>query len=364
MAKKILSTQNNVSILYPQGFGFGTGSINVKQQLGIGALTYGALIVGAEIIENDPRVFKAVDVEARDNGCGDGREAKIIYSVKNGQRVAHKRSLLRAKLFGGGLVAFASMARTSLWGAELGDSTVLADRQWAAELMRRLGLKHGGHTDNRAAGDNCGCGAIDKYPDITANALAFRQDISHVLNLVLGADAPAYADAIDQVFAVYQAQVDAAEQYFADASGSKTLALLERSGAVIKQLADDHLEDFVVINDVRGQTFHQRQFNEILKERGVVGTAQAFVVDLWLGRDYAALIAKEAARLGFDKKLAQQKALVDFLVRTLATAATLTSGDQPVFYRAASSRLQRLYFLRQLQLQDRLRRSIRLRRSK
>ncbi len=364
MSKNTLSTHNNVSLLYPQGFGFGSGSIAVAQQLGAGAIGHGALIVGAEIIENDSRVFKKVDSEARDNGCGDGREAQVIYSVKGGQKVSHKRSLLRAKVFGGGLVAFASMMRSAVWGDMLADATILGDRETTAQLMKKLHYTHGGHTDNHAKGDNCGCGAIDKYPEITHNALIFREDIERVLAIVLGSEAPSYRQAIDAVFAVYQAAVDNADHYFVDAAGVKTLQLLEASGAVIKQLRDDHLEDFVVINDVAGQTFHQREFNAILQERGILSTAQAFVVDLWVGRMYADEVAKYAASQGLDRRLAHQKALVDFLIRTLATAGTLTSGDQPVFYRASKTRNQRLQFLRGLQLRSRLRSRIHSRTSR
>lgn len=335
MANTALSTKNNVSILCPGGFGFGTGSITVKQQLDSGALPVGALIVGSEIIENDPRVFKKTDSLAKDDGCGDGREAKVIYQLKDGERVAYKRSLLRAKIFGGGLVVLTSMMRSSVWGAEIDSDTALGDRKKAAEILEQQGIAHGGHTDNHATGDNCGCGAIDKYVDITANALAFRSDIEQVLRVVLGEDYSHHEAAIEHVFRVYQAQVDKKDQYFADASGVKTSRLLEDAGAVIKELADDHLEDFVIINDVEGETFDQRTFDALLKVRGVQATAQAFVVDLWRGRMYARLTAEEAAKIGQDKDEALKRAFVDFLVRTLATSATLTSGDQPVFYRGA-----------------------------
>lgn len=349
MATKTLTTANNVSILYPGGFGFGTGSINVKQQLGIGALTYGALIVGAGVIENDNRVFKKVDPEAKDDGCGDGREAKIVYCMRDGKKVAFKRSLLRAKIFGGGLVVFTSMMRSSVWGENISESTILSDREKAADILRGLKIAHGGHTDNHAKGDNSGCGAIDRYPEITANALAFRTDIERILRLVLGEDYSVYEADIEAVFGVYEAEVKQQYRYFADAAGAKTRDLLERSGAVIKELADDHLEDFVIINDVEGETFNQRIFDDVLREQGVVGTAQAFVVDLWRGRMYAKLASKEAARQGQNASIAFRRAMVDFLIRTLATAGTLTGGDQPVFYRTANARSRRLFLSKQLQ---------------
>lgn len=354
MAKKSLSTQNNVSILYPGGFGFGIGSINIKQQLGAGALTYGALIVGSEIIENDPRVFKKIDTKAKDDGCGDGREAKVIYHVKDGEKVSYKRSLLRAKIFGGGLVVFASMMRSAVWGKEVSGSTVLEDRKQAAGILSDLAIAYGGHTDNHATGENCGCGAIDKYPEITANALAFQSEIKQVLKLVLGNDYDAYENEIREVFSVYEGMVKHKKPYFADAAGAKTRALLEKTGAVIKELADDHLEDFVVINDVEGETFHQRQFDELLKARGVGGTAQAFVVDLWRGRMYARLAAQVGVKRGFDEDEVFKKALVDFLIRTLATAGTLTSGDQPVFYRSALIKSRRSQLLSRFKLSRRV----------
>ncbi len=330
-----LQTRNNVTLLYADGFGFGTGSISVRQQIASGDLTHGALIIGTKIIENDPRVFRAVDGQVFGDGCGDGRPTADIYRFENGKKKQFHRSLLRAKIFGGGLVVFASMLRSAVWGTNaLAGDTILADRTKAAEILAQYQIIAGAHTGPAAHPHDSGCGAIDAYPTITANALQFRDAIEGVLAIVFGADYPSYSTAVATVFAHYQALSDASETYFANASGAETLALLESSGAVIKQLADKHLEDFIVINGVQGETFDQRAFDASLHEYGVKGTAQAFVVDTWRGQAYAELTADVAEKAGKNKDEVYKIAMIDFLVRTLATAGTLTAGDLPVFYRA------------------------------
>jgi hypothetical protein len=109
---------------------------------------------------------------------------------------------------------------------------------------------------------------------------------------------------------------------------------MEQHGSVIKELADEHLEDFIVVNDIENTTFDQRLFDEEMARRGVEGTAQAFVVDSWRGRMYADFIAGIAEKeYGMDRDWAYKKAEADFWIRTLAVSATLTKGDLPTFAR-------------------------------
>ena len=348
-----IERKNDVEIfvLYPDGLGFGEGTISVKDQLETSkrsdrddGLTEETLQVGTEVIMKNDSVFKPVHSEANDDGCGDGRNVCAVYKYvpvvpesdevrSHRQRVELKKSLLRAKLFGGGLIAASSMWRVVIGGDVTPGDSVLEDRKIVADLLHANEINFGGHTDNHAKGEFCGCGAIDKYTEITANALKYRDKIEEILQVVLGGQYEDFQDGIGYVFSSYQDQVDSADTYFADASGKKTKELLENSGAVIKELEDDHLEDFVVINDVEGETFDQRAFDEILRERGVKGTAQAFVVDLWRGRMYADFIADKAAESGKDRDQSYRRALADFLIRTLATSGTLTKGDQRVILR-------------------------------
>ncbi len=320
----------------PHGLGYGEGSISVQSQLEkpeVSELTPEALQIGAEIIRSGV-AFVAVDTDANDDGCGDGRPAASIYSFsKNGVRQQYKKSRRRAKVFGGGLPVAASMLRTTVTEQIGPDDTVLTDRVIMADRLDASGIHYGGHTDTHAHGEACGCGAIDKYPQITVNALKYRADIIGTLQAVYGDEFENRRAAIDEVFESYADQV-ASSTYFNDAQGKKTLTLLEKHGSVIKQLADNHLEDFFVVNDIENTTFDQRKFDEEMTKRGVAGTAQAFVVDTWRGRMYADFVADIAEREhSMDRQRAYQKAEADFWIRTLAVGATLTAGDLPVFLR-------------------------------
>lgn len=321
--------------LASEGLGFGEGTISTKSQLEnpeISGLTPEVIRVGAEIIKSG-RAFVEVDADANDDGCGDGRPAGIVYRFVEGIKKTFKKSRRRAKVFGGGLIAASSMYRTAIGGNVHPDETVLGDREMVAGLLDKAGIRYGGHTDNHAHDDISGCGAVDKYPQITANALIFRQEITAVLRTVYDTAYEENEGAIHQVFASYENQVANSGTYFSDAQGVKTRKLMERHGSVIKELNDSHLEDFIVINDIEGTTFDQREFDAEMKQRGVQGTAQAFVVDAWRGRMYADFVADHAEQKGMEREFAYQMALADFWVRTLAVSGTLTKGDLPVFLR-------------------------------
>lgn len=321
--------------LAPDGLGFGEGSISTKKQLAnpeISGLTPDTLRIGGEIIRSG-QPFVEVDPDANDDGCGDGRPAGVIYRFIDGLKKTFNKSRRRAKVFGGGLIAASSMHRTVIGGSVHPDETVLGDRELVAGLLDKAGIGYGGHTDNHAHDEISGCGAVDKYPQITANALIFRQEITSALRTVYGEDFEEREGAINQVFASYENQVSNSGTYFSDAEGAKTRALLERHGSVIKELNDDHLEDFIVINDIEGTTFDQREFDAEMVRRGAEGTAQAFVVDAWRGRMYADFIADQAEQKGMEREFAYQMAEADFWVRTLAVSGTLTKGDLPVFLR-------------------------------
>jgi len=321
--------------LAPNGLGFGEGAISTKRQLEnpeLSGLTPEAMRIGAEIIKGG-KPFVEVDADANDDGCGDGRPAGVIYRFMDGLRQTFKKSRRRAKVFGGGLIAASSMYRTAISGSVHPDETVLGDREMVAGLLDAAGIGYGGHTDNHAHDEISGCGAVDKYPQITANALIFRQEITATLRTVYGEAFDEREGAINQVFASYENQVANNGTYFSDAQGVKTRQLLERHGSVIKELNDDHLEDFIVINDIEGTTFDQRVFDAEMAASGAEGTAQAFVVDAWRGRMYADFIADQAEQKGMEREFAYQMAEADFWVRTLAVSGTLTKGDLPVFLR-------------------------------
>jgi len=332
-----------VRVAAPNGFGFGEGGISTTKQLKnpeLSGLTPDAMEKGLEIIKSG-KPFVAVDVDAKDDGCGDGRPTSVVYQMIDTAKQVFKKSRRRAKIFGGGLVVASSMFRSTIRGNVIEGDTVLNDRKETAAILDKRKVEYGGHTDNHASGEKCGCGAIDLYPEITANALKYRSEITNLVTTVYrdlqgvtGEALEAKTAAIERVFAVYENQVENAPEFFKDAAGNKTMDLMERKGSVIKELADDHLEDFVVINDIEGTTFDQRMFDEEMASQGVEGTAQAFVVDSWRGRMYADLIADEAhSEHGIDRQRAYDTAEADFWIRTLAVSGTLTAGDLPAVFR-------------------------------
>ncbi len=332
--------QQIVEVLAPNGLGFGHGTISVTEQLASGELTAEAKAAAHEIIMNDPRLF--LPVETSDDGCGDGRPTSKIFRLINSITGKTKEYLTtsrrRAKVFGGGLVAASSMWRTVAGSVQNGE-TVLGDREFIARELATRGISFGGHTDNHAEGDNCGCGAIDKYPDITKNALLYQKEIRDVLAALYGTESIANEDAINEVFDHYSSLAENNE-YFANAAGKATEDLMLENGAVLKELTDRHLEDFIVLNDIEGTSFDQPMLDALLKERGITDTVQVFVVDAWRGRMYASVVADIAKKtLGRnDYEHVEKVAYADFLIRTLAVSGTLTAGDLPVLGRRSETK--------------------------
>lgn len=337
----------NVTLLLPHGFGFGDGKISTKEQLAHpeqSGLTQEAFETGIDIILHDERVFVAV--QAEDDGCGDGRPVSVVYRMvpnpaeqSDGElrEEIFNKSLPRAKVFGGGLIVASSMLRSAVWGEVTADDTVLTDRKKTVTILNELNIKFGAHTDNHAHGDNCGCGAIDKFPITIEKTLKYREGIYGVVRTYVG---DAWNDEWEadfgHVYASYENQYS--ESYLKDAEGRKTMDVIEQSGAVVKELADDHLEDYDVLNDIDDTTFDQPAFDAIMHERGVEGTAQVFAVDVWRGRKYARAIAAYATKeFGLDYGVTYRRCVIDFLARsTKGPSVTLTDGSQPVFLRTAA----------------------------
>lgn len=315
-----------VITLAPNGLGYGEGSISAE------SMNSSDLEVAGEIIRTDQDVFVSVDPDAPDDGCGDGRKVARVMRLNEETDVIEelRKSRRRAKIFGGGLMVASSMWR-SIAGTPNHGETVLGDREFIAGKLKDLNIAHGAHTDTHAQGDNCGCGAIDKYPDMTKNAGIYKQEIIGTLKALYGESFEENAEAIKAVFATYGVLTDD-KDYFSNAQGAKTRDLIAGSGSVVKELADDHREGKIVLNDIEGTTFDQRRFDDKLQAAGVESEIQVFVVDVWRGRMYADAIAQVAADTleGVTYETARQTAYADFLIRTLAVAATLTKGDLEV----------------------------------
>jgi len=195
---------------------------------------------------------------------------------------------------------------------------------------------HGAHTDTRAKGEKCGCGAIDNYPLITENVVRFREQITNTLKAVYGDE---YADnhyAIETAFSAYE-ELAHDEEYFSNANGKKTMETLLDDGAVVKELGGEHREGVIVLNEIEGTTVDQVYLADKLAEEFGLDAeqVQAFVVDIWRGRRIADEITKIAKNIlpDIDEDETRRLAFADFLIRTLAVSATLTKGDLPVYHR-------------------------------
>ena len=335
-------TPTIVELVAPNGLGFGEGGISVKSQIDQGILTPDTPRHIHEFLMNDPEAFKFVEVD--DDGCGDGRPwTKVVqeYTDENGKKKIHLygKSLLRAKVFGGGLVTAASMWRT-IKGAPQKGQTVGSDRDFMAGELANAEFSHGAHSDDHAEGENCGCGAIDKYPVISANALKYRAQITETLKVLYGEAYDESAAEIEQTFGVYEA-LAADEEYFSDASGKQSMDQILESGAVVKELAGHHVEETIIINDVEGTTLDQQYFTETIKNANGEQRpriVQAFSVDVWRGRKIADQVVEIAREddPAVDADHVRRLAYADFLIRTLAVAGTLTAGDLPVYRRQAA----------------------------
>lgn len=332
---------HEVVCLLENGLGFGEGTISVQERIASGELSQSDLAIGNRIITKDPDVFSKTDIDAEDDGCGDGRQAGRIFRIvneKTGEMQEFNKSRRRAKVFGGGLVVASSMWR-AVSGPTHHQETVLGDRQFIAGKLSEMKIKYGAHTAMCDKAGDCGCGAIDRYPKISENSLTYRSQIEAVLRVIYGESYEENIPAIESVFAMNQAIVDD-EVYFSNATGSSTMDFIKGDGAVVKELESRHLEAYVILNDVEGETFDQRVFDAKLKDAGVESEPQAFVIDIWRGRMYADAIAKLAVETlpNTDYEEARKKAYADFLIRTAAVSATLTAGDQPVHVRMRTGR--------------------------
>jgi hypothetical protein len=241
----------------------------------------------------------------------------------------YNKSRKRAKIFGGGLQVAASMWRAVSGEPKRGE-TVLGDRTFIASELKQRGVAYGAHTDTHAHGDNCGCGAIDKYAVSTELSATYRQDIVATLPVFYGDSIDQADTAINQAFSIRS--TIAGSDYMSNASGRKTMDFIERDGAVVKQLDDDHFEAIDFFNEEPGTTIDQEKIAELFAEAGLPKNIQVFAVDVWRGRMYADVVADIAVGYGFEYEAARAIALADFFINQLSVSATLTDGTQPVIY--------------------------------
>ena len=286
-----------------EGLGFGEGVIttvgekpNVLQKVDE-AIASPKILVAVGIDDNGEVIT--------DDGCGDGRCVDLVFKAQD----VLKRSLHRAKVFGGGV----TMGVATLIG--LGRATgkpLQAVFEDSMSTLQTNKVDFGAHTDGGEHPGGSGCGAIDKAPQAIAAAVRYETHIRGVID-VLGVN----PNGLDDVFAEYRtyAAEIAPQTGF---SGSKVVDKIKHLGKIVKQLGGSHKERRIVLNTVRGYTVDQSFVRDYTNDE-----AQVFAVDTWRLEDIANNLCN-----GDEQD--QHKALLSELVYTLGVAAVLTDGKLPV----------------------------------
>lgn len=292
------------------GFGFGNPEgISHKNRADVS----GEEINEAENFITSQEVVVPVDTDKDgqmldDDGCSDGRAWKRIIVKINDVVHEKARSLFRPKTFGGsatnttaGLIATGKVAGSTLRNAFTQSIGRLEDR--------RIGF--GAHTDDHAHGPNCGCGAIDKAPQIVDNVITYESEIRGVMDM-LGIEQK-HTDRTFDEFKSFQPTMDAESYQGADVADE-----IIEEGKVVKELEGEHLEMYVLLNEVYGTTVDQEKIRELSK-----GKIQVFGLDVWRLR--------ELSERAFDKPEDQAIAFAGMIAYSLGVSATLTAGDLPVY---------------------------------
>ncbi|MDQ2972951.1 MAG: cadmium-containing carbonic anhydrase [bacterium] len=299
-------TEVRVELLAPNGLGFGKGNITSTRE----GLTDTVKLKAHQVICDPDQILVDVSYDddgqvLDDDGCGDGRGINKVFSKLND---SFKKSLDRAKVFGGAV----TMTAAADIGTDNSQPNLLGTFKGAISKLSSKMINFGAHTDNHAHGANCGCGAIDKAPEIIESALIYSKNISAVMTDVLGLNNEVTASAITN-YGNFYSTMDKT-----DYSGAAVKNEIVDSGAVVKELKDDHKEWAIVLNFVEGKTVNQRAVREATDRE-----AQVFAVDVWR--------LKSIADRAYDDSETRQVAFASMLVYTLATAAVLTKGDLPVY---------------------------------
>lgn len=305
------------SLIAPEGLGYGSGSISrekyTSEQENIATLD--ELLASGEILVPVSRHPDGTMLD--DDGCGDGRGVSRIMVKKDGDIIEKASSLHRAKVFGGG-PAMAGAALVATGDSQPKDATQMLVS--GIDSLKHNMVDFGAHTDDHAAAPKSGCGAIDNCPAIMRNAVTFREEIAATIEN-LGVP----TENLDSVFDRFTLAADQISEK--EYAGKNVIKEIVESEKIVKELAGEHKEVAVVLNDVAGYTVDQE------KVRSSADGLQTFAVDVWRLQDIA-------TRLYPNSEEKQLVALHGMLVYTLATAATLTSGDLPVYRISPQEALQ------------------------
>ncbi len=118
----------------------------------------------------DVSIDKETGIIVDDDGCGDGR---VVAQVLIGD-VAKKKSLIRPKVFGGAPVMALAAKIGNNEAVNVSLQVLFSD---SVATLEKMGIDFGGHSDTHATDKNCGCGAIDKAPQIISAVVNHQDEI-------------------------------------------------------------------------------------------------------------------------------------------------------------------------------------------
>ena len=301
------------------GLGYGDGKISeefVRSEAGQAQLD------AADAVINSPDILIEVSTGSDghmidDDGCGDGRGVRRIFDDGLWREI---KSLNRAKVFGGG----ATMATADLIGSGAAKSrSLLGAFRAGIENMKHHMLNFGAHTDEHAEHNlaRCGCGAIDRAPEVVPAIAKYRNEIGRTL-AAFGISIE-YLDEVVNNFADYAQGIGG--QYF---SGRAVVDEIINSGKIVKELAGAHKEARIVLNFVRGYTVNQQAVREATGD-----TVEVFGIDAWRLEELAKKLHPQQDETNPDPQVEadQKRAYLSMLVYTLGTASVLTKGDLPIY---------------------------------
>lgn len=289
-----------------KGFEFGHGQIS-------GLATNNEVLELVDwTVHNHPDILVPIDKDdeghiIKDDGCGDGRAVLTVFSLDH----TYKRSLNRSKVFGGS----ATMTTACFIGlGQAGNQPLNQVFEKAIKTLDKKSMDFGAHTDEQMHGNNCGCGAIDKAPQILFASLKYEIPIRGVITMLSN-----YVSGLNDVYGNYRIYV----QHLAsqpEYSGMKVMDLIlnNKHSRVVKQLGGNHRECRIVLNTIRGYTVNQKLVRDATQDE-----AQVFAVDVWRMEEIANKLFE-----GHPDR--QHQAFISELIYTVATAAVLTKGDLPV----------------------------------
>ena len=174
----------------------------------------------------------------------------------------------------------------------------------------RTGFLAGAHIDDHATGPMCGCGAIDKMPDIIKRISEHSGAIQNFAQTILGDD---YIQHVFDKTTGFYSSINTGDFLPRDYR-QKTIALVEQVRGTVEQVTGPHKEIAIVINFQPHTTFNKDGFAENTKNE-----FQAFNYDYWLSKYMASKIHRNRER--------QREFLTAHAIYNIAAAMVLTDGS-------------------------------------